>query len=814
MIKIITFTFSILLLLCFNNIHGSELSVQISEEYKAGNISYHQYLVHRGYMLFDQEKLQTIYPGIINQQAIKSGTGIIMELNNNWNILSSEEQSFFAKQLARPVLQNSIISPGEAFKVHFDTTGANSVPMQDIDNNGIPDYVEIAAASLDTSLYTYVNELGYRPPAPDGDGIIDVYLVNLGNIYGETVYLPDVYMRIENDFTESVFYTQGINALRVTCAHELHHAIQLRYTLQSSEFFFYEITSTYYEDYVFTYVNDYYQYLPSFFNNTDMPFNTYNGWFEYGNCLFGHFLEKKIGKDVLRKTWEQMAYSRTPIVSLNNVLNSKGTDFNTELAEYAVWNYFTGSRADTTTYYNEGKNYPEIDDITDVPLGQDTTILLDIAQISSKYINFTNVGTDNYRISLIDETGHDFWESTIFAQQDFKNIDYFTKSIILPKSTSLDEVISIVTSTAKSENPNVHSGKYKINARIDRDIDKQHYSYSEPSTYSIVHNADIIPISFSDKTSLIVRFTSGQNKGKSLTATNFGTQLPDDFSYAVDTFTTLVGYIYIGSDITGEFSADLTISYSDSTLSAVGIPESDLTAVYYDTSGSAWRTLNVSIDAVNNYMKTEVQRFPLIALVNKNDPLIKPVAVHISTFAYEISTENEINLYWQAENESNIYGYEVEKSVDGTEFISIGYIPKENSGNNTYRIVDTDSNNRKNYYRIKILNIDGSYSYSRLLSVANSQHFTFRLLQNYPNPFNARTIIKYELPVNGFVSLKIYSTNGQLIKTLINRNKSVGFHQAEWDGTNDNHQSISSGIYLYRLNTGSRSLIKKMIYLK
>ena len=167
--KIITVTFSILLLLSFNNVRASELSAQISEEYKAGNISYHQYLVHRGYMLFDTAKLQSIYPGYTNQQAIKSGTGIIMELNANWNILTSEEKSFFAKQMARPVLQNSIISPAGGFKVHFDTTGVNSVPLKDSTNSGIPDYVEIAASALDTSLYIYVNELKYKIPISDED---------------------------------------------------------------------------------------------------------------------------------------------------------------------------------------------------------------------------------------------------------------------------------------------------------------------------------------------------------------------------------------------------------------------------------------------------------------------------------------------------------------------------------------------------------------------------------------------------------------------------------------------------------------------
>jgi len=85
----------------------------------------------------------------------------------------------------------------------------------------------------------------------------------------------------------------------------------------------------------------------------------------------------------------------------------------------------------------------------------------------------------------------------------------------------------------------------------------------------------------------------------------------------------------------------------------------------------------------------------------------------------------------------------------------------------------------------------------------------FNVYQNYPNPFNPVTKIKYELPVNGNVSIKIFDINGRLIKTLLNENKNAGRYEIEFNGGN-----LASGIYYYRIEAGSFSQVRKMILLK
>lgn len=88
------------------------------------------------------------------------------------------------------------------------------------------------------------------------------------------------------------------------------------------------------------------------------------------------------------------------------------------------------------------------------------------------------------------------------------------------------------------------------------------------------------------------------------------------------------------------------------------------------------------------------------------------------------------------------------------------------------------------------------------------------LSQNYPNPFNPNTEIVYSIPKSGHVSLSIYNVLGQRVRTLVDREKPAGMHRVTWDGTGDNGDMVATGIYLYQLRTGERTVSKKMLLLK
>ncbi|MDW7680060.1 MAG: PQQ-binding-like beta-propeller repeat protein [bacterium] len=90
----------------------------------------------------------------------------------------------------------------------------------------------------------------------------------------------------------------------------------------------------------------------------------------------------------------------------------------------------------------------------------------------------------------------------------------------------------------------------------------------------------------------------------------------------------------------------------------------------------------------------------------------------------------------------------------------------------------------------------------------------YHLYHNYPNPFNPVTTIKYQLPKESYVVLKIFNQAGQLVRELLNKNQSPGIYEIQWNGKNDNGQSVVSGVYLYNLKTDNFEQTRKMVLLR
>ena len=96
----------------------------------------------------------------------------------------------------------------------------------------------------------------------------------------------------------------------------------------------------------------------------------------------------------------------------------------------------------------------------------------------------------------------------------------------------------------------------------------------------------------------------------------------------------------------------------------------------------------------------------------------------------------------------------------------------------------------------------------------------FALAQNYPNPFNPSTVIRYSLPTQSSVSLKIYNILGQQIITLVDEVKDAGYFNVEWHGRNEFGSQVASGVYFYRLEakgvdgTERFTSLKKLMLLK
>jgi hypothetical protein len=98
----------------------------------------------------------------------------------------------------------------------------------------------------------------------------------------------------------------------------------------------------------------------------------------------------------------------------------------------------------------------------------------------------------------------------------------------------------------------------------------------------------------------------------------------------------------------------------------------------------------------------------------------------------------------------------------------------------------------------------------------NSLPTQYALYQNYPNPFNPETHIKFSVGgvVSAHVSLKVYNVAGQLVKTLVDEDKSAGEYNQTWNGKNENNEDVASGVYFYKLKISDYVETKKMVLLR
>lgn len=107
--------------------------------------------------------------------------------------------------------------------------------------------------------------------------------------------------------------------------------------------------------------------------------------------------------------------------------------------------------------------------------------------------------------------------------------------------------------------------------------------------------------------------------------------------------------------------------------------------------------------------------------------------------------------------------------------------------------------------------------FNPIIDVANQKDIhlnNLTLYQNYPNPFNPSTSIDYALTQNNHVTLKIYNMIGQEVRALVNRFSTAGNYSVNWDGKDRFGKTVSSGIYLYRLQVGNQTVTKKMTLLR
>ncbi|MDR3666375.1 MAG: metallophosphoesterase [Ignavibacteriaceae bacterium] len=193
-----------------------------------------------------------------------------------------------------------------------------------------------------------------------------------------------------------------------------------------------------------------------------------------------------------------------------------------------------------------------------------------------------------------------------------------------------------------------------------------------------------------------------------------------------------------------------------------------------------------------------------------------PMPVELTTFTALVN-KSIIILNWRTATEVKNYGFDIERKSNNSDWGKVGFVQGNGNSNvpKNYSFIDKEVATGKYFYRLKQIDIDGKYEYSKFVEANMGSAQSFELNQNYPNPFNPSTIISYRLKEKGFVNLKVYDIRGECVKVLVNETKEAGDYNAEFNG-----KGLASGVYIYRIEVtgnGNKQVysdMKKTVLLK
>jgi len=176
-----------------------------------------------------------------------------------------------------------------------------------------------------------------------------------------------------------------------------------------------------------------------------------------------------------------------------------------------------------------------------------------------------------------------------------------------------------------------------------------------------------------------------------------------------------------------------------------------------------------------------------------------------------IKQQDKIILEWKTLTEVSNYGFEILRQAQDDEWEVLGFVQGHGNSNSpkNYSFIDQNVSGGKYSYRLKQIDTDGKFEYSKIIEVDLGSPAKFELSQNYPNPFNPTTTISFTLPQSGNVKLIVYNILGEQVAELVN-----GFLEAGVHTINFNTENFNSGLYLYKLETPGFTDVKKMVLIK
>jgi len=187
-----------------------------------------------------------------------------------------------------------------------------------------------------------------------------------------------------------------------------------------------------------------------------------------------------------------------------------------------------------------------------------------------------------------------------------------------------------------------------------------------------------------------------------------------------------------------------------------------------------------------------------------------PIPVELTSFIASVNNNNVV-LNWTTATELNNKGFEIERKSGDSDFKTISFMNGygTTSEPQTYTYTDSKLSQGVYTYRLKQIDFDGTFEYSKEVSADVTTPLSYSLDQNYPNPFNPTTTISFTVTDPGMVKITLINILGEELNTLLNEFKEAGAHSVTLDASN-----LSSGVYFYKLESAQFTQIKKMLLTK
>lgn len=239
----------------------------------------------------------------------------------------------------------------------------------------------------------------------------------------------------------------------------------------------------------------------------------------------------------------------------------------------------------------------------------------------------------------------------------------------------------------------------------------------------------------------------------------------------------------------------------------------------YDGTQGTWVKENIIIPAMYNgrtvqfrfFFKSDVSlAFDGFYFDNFNVAGYFVVPVELTSFT-ATSVPGKNILQWKTASELNNRDFLIER-MDGNNWKQIGVVQGNGTTTQPHTYSYTDNIGREGVYTYRLVQRDynGTFHPSFAVTVNTlSEIADYVLYANYPNPFNPATVIKFDVPSSGNVTLRVYDMLGSEVAVLLNGNIESGHHSVTFNAHN-----LSGGVYIYELKAGTTTLRKKMNLLK